>query len=692
MFLSLSAQMLNEQSFRLRLSYLADGEVHQLIVEPGTTTAAKDGLQLSYTLLERNGNYMLHAAVLANKAVKLVSFELVSDYDYTQVDKIFTNGYQCWTTSYEYDTNERIRGLANAAKGIAQHYGDYNLYDYSGKKGVIHGWTYAYTRQDSQLHFLGSVDESGGYTLLKYKVQDSQLVLSKDCKGKIILPNREYNLLKVFEALGSDSTVFAGYEVAFDRQLQANLASQPNVTLNDVPPPALGWTSWYHYFHDINEDIILENLQAFSSRDIPLQMFQIDDGYQESVGVWTRTNARFPNGMKPIADSIHAAGYKAGIWIAPFIVEKDSKVYQEHPDWVLHDDKSKPIKAGLNPGWSGAYYGLDVYNKDVQAYLKNTLDTIFRVWGYDMIKTDFLFAATLHPPAGKTRGEVMTDAMLLLREWTGDKLILGCGVPLGPSFRVVDYCRVSSDIHMKWEVRLLKAIHARERLSCWNSQTTVIGRRQLSGRFFRNDPDVYVLRDEKNKLKPAQKHTMFFVNNLFGQLVFTSDNINNYTPEQMQLYLSGFPYLDKQIHDVQRNGDHYTVRFGIGKREYQSYINLGKKKFKAILPKGEYFNSQTGEFVSGELTIGPFETLCLSVVQPGIFEVLGSTSYLFPGADVHDLRLVDDKHLNITFVPGSQQQGVVYISIPQELELNTVNGQTCEVREIGDRKVLIYKP
>jgi alpha-galactosidase len=298
-------------------------------------------------------------------------------------------------------------------------------------------------------------------------------------------------------------------------------------------------------------------------------MFQIDDGFQKSVGEWTQTNHRFPEGMKTIADSIHAKKFKAGLWLAPFIAEKKSNLFENRKDWLLKNEKGKPIKAGYNPLWSGWYFPLDIYNNEVQQYLKSTFDTVLNHQGYDMVKLDFLFAACINPPDNKTRGEMMFDGMLMLREWCGEKFILGCGVPLGTAFHLVDYCRISSDIHMKWEQKLLKAMNMRERLSVWNTITSNIGRRHLNGTMFLNDPDVFVLREEKNKLKLNEKLLLFEINNLFGSLVFTSDYIGNYNSEILQLYKSKFPFqpekqlkvniIEKDIYEIKTNNKELLI-------------------------------------------------------------------------------------------------------------------------------------
>lgn len=48
----------------------------------------------------------------------------------------------------------------------------------------------------------------------------------------------------------------------------------------------------------------------------------------------------------------------------------------------------------------------------------------------------------------------MCDAMELLRSLCGDKLILGCGVPLAPAFGKVDFCRIGADMALSWNKNL----------------------------------------------------------------------------------------------------------------------------------------------------------------------------------------------------------------------------------------------
>jgi alpha-galactosidase len=54
---------------------------------------------------------------------------------------------------------------------------------------------------------------------------------------------------------------------------------------------------------------------------------------------------RFPNGLAPLVKDITALkvanlsnNLRFGIWVEPEIVNPNSSLYHEHPDWVLHAD------------------------------------------------------------------------------------------------------------------------------------------------------------------------------------------------------------------------------------------------------------------------------------------------------------------------------------------------------------------
>src|SRR6185437_11250250 len=73
-----------------------------------------------------------------------------------------------------------------------------------------------------------------------------------------------------------------------------------------------GWCSWYYYFTNVAQRDMLENLGNLQRvRDtLPLDVVQIDDGYQAAVGDWLEVNERFPDGMAALATRIRDAGFR----------------------------------------------------------------------------------------------------------------------------------------------------------------------------------------------------------------------------------------------------------------------------------------------------------------------------------------------------------------------------------------------
>jgi len=54
------------------------------------------------------------------------------------------------------------------------------------------------------------------------------------------------------------------------------------------------------------------------------------------LGDWYVNQEKFPRGLKPLIDKVHALGISFGLWVEPEMVNPDSDLYRAHPDWVLH--------------------------------------------------------------------------------------------------------------------------------------------------------------------------------------------------------------------------------------------------------------------------------------------------------------------------------------------------------------------
>lgn len=209
------------------------------------------------------------------------------------------------------------------------------------------------------------------------------------------------------------------------------------------PAPTV-WCSWYEYFTEVTEDDIHENLRAMDTLDLPVDVVQIDDGYQRALGDWLTLSGRFRS-RAGTADKIRSRGRRAGIWTAPFLVDPASELAAEHPDWLVRDTAGGFAHAGRN--WGHDLRVLDTTHPDAAAYLTEVFTTL-RAEGYDYFKVDFLYAGALD---GVRHADVdpltaYRSGIELIREAIGpDSYLLGCGAPMLPSIGLFDAMRVSPD-------------------------------------------------------------------------------------------------------------------------------------------------------------------------------------------------------------------------------------------------------
>lgn len=438
-------------------------------------------------------------------------------------ERFFVNGYQTWTYCPEQGKHDYTRGMGRLPKFVIDkfgidRYGDYFFVDYPQTPGVMHGESYCYFRRGGRYRLLASLDERLGYTLLRYDSRCGVLTVTRDCAG--LCCGGEFAALELYYAEGSEDEVFDGWFAAMGLK-------------NRGAARLCGYSSWYNRYQNIDEKSIMGDLRGCAEHMKRGDLFQIDDGWETAVGDWLRPDEeKFPGGLEPIVSDIHERGFLAGLWLAPFVCQKNSRIFREHPDWLLMHE-GKPWYCGSN--WGG-FYALDIDNPGFRCYLEDVFDRVLNVWGFELVKLDFLYAAAPFGNEHESRAGRMTRAMELLRRLCGDKLILGCGVPLMPSFGLVDYCRISCDVGLDWANNFIMRRTNREYVSTRHAIGNTVSRRQLNGRAFGNDPDVFFLREKNIRLSRDEKYRLAVVNSLFGALLLTSDNMGEYGEEAAELY------------------------------------------------------------------------------------------------------------------------------------------------------------
>ncbi|WP_448623832.1 glycoside hydrolase family 36 protein [Geodermatophilus sp. URMC 64] len=248
------------------------------------------------------------------------------------------------------------------------------------------------------------------------------------------------------------------------------------------PPPTV-WCSWYHYFERVTQADIEENLAAIDELALPLDVVQIDDGYQAEIGDWLALSDRFAS-LEHVVGDIRSAGRRAGIWVAPFMVGERSALARAHPDRLI---------GGADPGrgWGQQLACLDVTHPGAEGYLREVFGSL-RATGIDYFKIDFTYAGAMEghrADASVTGVDAYRHGLRVIREAIGpDAFLLGCGAPILPSVGLVDGMRVGPDIAHHFEPLDGDLSQPSQRAAAMNSRW----RAWQQGRFWVNDADCLV--------------------------------------------------------------------------------------------------------------------------------------------------------------------------------------------------------
>ena len=522
----------------LKLSYFTGGKLY---------STAVDDAHIKVENVKSAGHRTVTVTALCDLVLKKAEFPLL--YEYADGDKILANGYQSWTETRETDPAETLNNLTRVPKPMEDKYhfkayGSQAFFPHRRRTPV--GFDFGYVTGKDPL-FFGNLNYRNAYLLIWFDKDANRIVLESDVDGRELKAGESFTVFD-YSVSGNGKEYFSRFMPRTDQKL-------------------FGYTSWYNHYQDINEELILN---ALAGADDRFDLFQIDDGFETYVGDWMDIDpVKFPNGLKGIADRIHANGMKAGIWLAPFVAETNSKLFAEHPDWIAKDADGNLIFAGGN--WSG-FYPLDFNKEEVIGYIREVL-RFYKKTGFDFFKLDFLYAVNLCPLAGKTRSETAEFAYGLLREELSDRLILGCGATLSNGFERFDYCRIGPDVSLRFDdVAYMRAFHP-ERISTKVTIQNSIFRSGLDGHAFLNDPDVFLLRDDNIHMSFEQRKALTKMNALFGSLLMTSDQVSEYDDEKKEVLEDALAIFRSGRRIGFRNRGRYAVaEFELdGKKRFFAY-------------------------------------------------------------------------------------------------------------------------
>lgn len=364
------------------------------------------------------------------------------------------------TDSYLHYPAERRYALANAlpirSRGDVLANWNHAVVDLEGERSFVAGMlgvVNAAPTFGTTWRGRGPLDETTGRRGFDALYVDCALLFT----GKPLHPSQSIGSETIYvDPLSEDPLV--GLE-AYAETVAAWLDVVPWTHRDGGRPVPNGWNSWSGSSFtgglgtDIDQSIVRENLAIMARELAPygIDYLQIDDGYQDANGDWNADPERFPDGIDTLAGEIEAEGLAPGIWVKALIVDVDSELARDHPDW-LQDPATAALGGAVSPGDSQR--ALDVSHPDVRAWLR-ALATRYRDdWHMRWIKLDFAYQAFLFPPAANpelSSVEAYHGALAEFGDALGDDVFyLGIGLT-GMNFGVVDGMRLTLDDGPRWE-------------------------------------------------------------------------------------------------------------------------------------------------------------------------------------------------------------------------------------------------
>jgi len=503
-----------------------------------------------------------------------------------------------------------------------------------------------------------------------------------DCEGIEVLAGEEASSEWVLAML--TDTPRAGQKRYYE--LWAKAMSARRAT------PITGWSSWYFYFEKINLEKFEENLKSAKKLNPKIELFQLDDGYQSAVGDWLDWNEKFPIKPEALVEEIHQEGYKAGIWLAPFLATSASKLFERHPEWFLRNERGELVLAMFNPSWKGLFaYALDTTHPEFQKWLKELVEKLVKEYGFDFLKLDFIYSVLL---PGKrydpkiTGAQALRKGLEIIRETAGDNCyILGCGAPLGPSIGLVDGMRVSQDTARRWSNLLDWFFGLNITPGFRNCLKNNLARSLTANRLWALDPDCLILSQEKKLTKEEIQSQLVIFYLLAGQ-VLLSEEITKLDEEQLRWFSFCLPVaqapaepidlFDREFPEelfLSGEGNSLLGLFNWRDEPKPVRLNLARYGLKGRYHLFEFWSKEYLGEVEDKIELGkimPHSVKYFSLTpvsdQPGI---IGLDFHLGMGTQGAKLNAQAGKYILALSLSG-KRRGKVWLKLPKQKELKVL--------------------
>lgn len=162
--------------------------------------------------------------------------------------------------------------------------------------------------------------------------------------------------------------------------------SQRSRAVHSNTPRPLVLNTWEAVYFDHDLDRLRE--LADTAAAIGVERFVLDDGWfggrrddRRGLGDWWVSPDMWPGGLGPIVKHVKGHGMEFGLWFEPEMVNADSDLVRQHPDWVLGP------RAGHPREWRHQQV-VDLANPEAAAHIEKQVSALVAELGIDFIKWD----------------------------------------------------------------------------------------------------------------------------------------------------------------------------------------------------------------------------------------------------------------------------------------------------------------
>ncbi|MBR3737244.1 MAG: alpha-galactosidase, partial [Eubacterium sp.] len=152
-----------------------------------------------------------------------------------------------------------------------------------------------------------------------------------------------------------------------------------------TPLPVL-YNSWEATYFDVNTEN--QSKLAEKAAKAGVELFVMDDGWfgqrkddHAGLGDWYVNKEKFPNGLDELIGNVNKLGMDFGIWVEPEMVNPDSDLYRNNPDWTYHYDTRTPSEIRNQ-------LVLNMTKPEVWEYIYSCLDELLSNHNIKYIKWD----------------------------------------------------------------------------------------------------------------------------------------------------------------------------------------------------------------------------------------------------------------------------------------------------------------